>query len=206
MTQLLANYTRKHFQQYDWIFVFDLIEFMGERLKVQLREQGARYDLVDAIFRQGIRRDVMAPGMEGVRDLLMIVRRIEALGRFLDTEDGEHLLTGTKRAINILRIEEKKDGRSYDQAPDQALLQRPEEKALAKAVDEVEKQAAASITREDFAGAMSAMARLRAPVDDFFDHVTVNADDPKLRENRLRLLNRIRGTTLTVADFSKIEV
>ncbi len=103
-----------------------LLAFFADRLKVHLREQGARHDLVDAVFALG------------GDDLLMIVRRVEALGRFLDTEDGEHLLTGTKRAINILRIEEKKDGRSYDQPPDPNLLKRPEEKALAKAVDEVE--------------------------------------------------------------------
>jgi glycyl-tRNA synthetase beta chain len=135
----------------------------------------------------------------------MIVRRVEALGRFLDTEDGEHLLTGTKRAINILRIEEKKDNVSYDQAPDPNLLKRIEEKALAKAVDEVEKAAAAAVANEDFAAAMAAMALLRTPVDEFFDSVTVNTQEPELRENRLRLLNRIRATTLTVADFSKIE-
>jgi glycyl-tRNA synthetase beta chain len=169
-----------------------LLDFFADRLKVHLRDQGARHDLVDAVFALG------------GDDLLMIVRRVEALGRFLDTEDGEHLLTGTKRAINILRIEEKKDGRSYDQAPDPALLERPEEKALAKAVDEVEKSAAKAVADEDFEAAMTAMAKLRAPVDAFFDHVTVNADDKKLRENRLRLLNRIRATTLTVADFSKI--
>ncbi len=99
----------------------------------------------------------------------MIVRRVEALGRFLDTEDGENLLTGTKRAINILRIEEKKDGRSYDQAPDPALLEQPEEKALAKTVDEVEQAAAAAVANEDFEAAMAAMALLRAPVDAFFD-------------------------------------
>ena len=141
----------------------------------------------------------------GGDDLLMIVRRVEALGRFLDTEDGEHLLIGTKRAINILRIEEKKDGQSYDQLPDAKLLQLPEEKALAKAVDEVEPAAASAVAKEDFEVAMAAMAKLRAPVDAFFDHVTVNTDDPALRENCLRLLNRIRDTILTVADFSKIE-
>src|SRR6476620_1016413 len=131
--------------------------------------------------------------------------RVAALGLFLDTEDGEHLLTGTKRAINILRIEEKKDSCSYDQPPDASLLKQPEELALAKTVDEVERAAAAAVGKEDFEAAMAAMARLRAPVDAFFDHVTVNTDDPALRENRLRLLNRIRSTTLTVADFSKIE-
>ena len=171
----------------------DLLAFFADRLKVHLREQGARHDLVDAVFALG------------GDDLLMIVRRVEALGRFLDTEDGEHLLTGTKRAINILRIEEKKDNVSYDQPPDPDLLKRPEEKALAKAVDQVEQEAAAAVALEDFAGAMTAMAKLRAPVDAFFDSVTVNTQDYYLRENRLRLLNRIRATTLTVADFSKIE-
>jgi glycyl-tRNA synthetase beta chain len=170
-----------------------LLSFFADRLKVHLRDQGARHDLVDAVFALG------------GDDLLMIVRRVEALGPFLDTEDGEHLLTGTKRAINILRIEEKKDSCSYDQPPDAGLLKQLEEMALAKIVDEVECAAAAAVAREDFESAMAAMAKLRAPVDAFFDHVTVNTDDPALRENRLRLLNRIRLTTLTVADFSKIE-
>jgi glycyl-tRNA synthetase beta chain len=170
-----------------------LLSFFADRLKVHLRDQGARHDLVDAVFALG------------GDDLLIIVRRVEALGRFLDTEDGEHLLIGAKRAINILRIEEKKDSRTYDESPDPTLLKRPEEKALAKAVDAVEKASAAAITREDFEAAMAEMAKLRTPVDEFFDHVTVNATDPGLRANRLRLLNRIRATTLTVADFSKIE-
>jgi glycyl-tRNA synthetase beta chain len=171
----------------------NLLAFFADRLKVHLREQGARHDLVDAVFTLG------------GDDLLMIVKRVEALGRFLDTEDGEHLLTGTKRAINILRIEEKNDSSTYDQAPDANLLKRIEEKALAKAVDEVEKAAAAAVANEDFTAAMAAMALLRTPVDEFFDSVTVNTQEPGLRENRLRLLNRIRATTLTVADFSKIE-
>jgi glycyl-tRNA synthetase beta chain len=170
-----------------------LLSFFADRLKVHLREQGARHDLVDAVFALG------------GDDLLMIVKRVEALGKFLDTEDGANLLTGTKRAINILRIEEKKDGVAYDQALDPDLLKRPEEKALAKAVDQVAKEAAVATEREDFEAAMAAMAKLRAPVDAFFDSVTVNTQDYYLRENRLRLLNRIRATTLTVADFSKIE-
>jgi glycyl-tRNA synthetase beta chain len=170
-----------------------LLSFFADRLKVHLRDQGARHDLVDAVFALG------------GDDLLIIVRRVEALGRFLDTEDGEHLLIGAKRAINILRIEEKKDSRTYDESPDPTLFKRPEEKALAKAVNAVEKASAAAITREDFEAAMAEMAKLRTPVDEFFDHVTVNATDPGLRANRLRLLNRIRATTLTVADFSKIE-
>ncbi|MGZ8401139.1 MAG: glycine--tRNA ligase subunit beta, partial [Methyloceanibacter sp.] len=171
----------------------DLLSFFADRLKVHLREQGARHDLVDAVFALG------------GDDLLMIVKRVEALGKFLDTEDGANLLTGTKRAINILRIEEKKDNVSYDQAPDPNLLKRIEEKALAKAVGEVEQAAAAAVANEDFAAAIAAMALLRQPVDEFFDSVTVNTQEPGLRENRLRLLNRIRATTLTVADFSKIE-
>jgi glycyl-tRNA synthetase beta chain len=171
----------------------DLLAFFADRLKVHLREQGARHDLVDAVFALG------------GDDLLMIVRRVEALGRFLDTEDGANLLVGTKRAINILRIEEKKEGVTYDQAPGPNLFKRLEEKSLAKAVDAVEQAAAAAVAREDFAAAMTEMAKLRAPVDEFFDHVTVNATEPDLRTNRLRLLNRIRATTLTVADFSKIE-
>ena len=169
-----------------------LLDFFADRLKVYLRDQGARHDLVDAVFALG------------GDDLLMIVARVDALGRFLDTDDGTNLLAGTKRAANILRIEEKKDKRTYDEAPDPKLLEAPEEKAIAKAVDAVEKSAAKAIEDEDFGAAMTAMAKLRAPVDAFFDSVTVNADDPKLRENRLRLLNRIRTTTKTVADFSKI--
>jgi glycyl-tRNA synthetase beta chain len=143
--------------------------------------------------------------LSGQDDLLLIVRRVEALGKFLETEDGATLLVGTKRAVNILRIEEKKDGKGYHQPPDRKLFKLPEEKALAKQVDQVERAAATAIENEDFAAAMAAMALLRAPVDAFFDHVTVNADDADLRANRLRLLNRIRATTLTVADFSKIE-
>jgi glycyl-tRNA synthetase beta chain len=174
-------------------FVTQRRNFDIDRLKALLRDQGARHDLVDAVFALG------------GDDLLMIVRRVEALARFLETEDGANLLVGTKRAINILRIEEKKDARVYDEAPDPKLFKRSEEKALAKAVDEVEKTAAAAVAREDFEAAMAEMAKLRKPVDEFFDHVTVNATEADLRANRLRLLNRIRATTLTVADCSKIE-
>ena len=172
--------------------VRSLLDFFADRLKVYLRDQGARHDLVDAVFALG------------GDDLLMIVARVSALGRFLETDDGEHLLAGAKRAANILRIEEKKDGKRHDQALDPALLEQPEERALADALDGVEADTATAIENEDFEAAMRAMAKLRAPVDAFFDNVTVNADHPKLRENRLRLLNRIRAATLEVADFSKI--
>jgi glycyl-tRNA synthetase beta chain len=171
-----------------------LLSFFADRLKVQLREQGARHDLVDAVF-----------ALEGQDDLLMVTRRVEALGKFLDTDDGKNLLAGTKRASNILSIEEKKDKRSYDGAPDPALYSLDEEKILAKAIDQVKAEAGAAVAKEDFAAAMSAMAKLRPAVDAFFDKVKVNDDDVNVRENRLKLLNEIRAATRAVADFSKIQ-
>ncbi|MGU3387133.1 glycine--tRNA ligase subunit beta [Methylobacterium sp. D53M] len=174
----------------------DLLGFFADRLKVYLRDQGARHDLIDAVF-----------ALPGQDDLLMVVRRVEALGQFLDTEDGKNLLAGYKRAANILRIEEKKDGRAYDSAPDAALAAagEPAERALAEALAKARETASASIAREDFAGAMQALSTLRAPVDAFFQDVTVNAPDPKLRENRLALLNALRAATREVAEFAKIE-
>jgi glycyl-tRNA synthetase beta chain len=173
--------------------VSDLQAFVKDRLKVQLRDRGIRHDLVDAVF-----------SIEG-NDLLMIVRRVEALGKFLDTDDGKNLLAGVKRASNILRIEEKKDNKSYSGAPDIKKLEASEEKALAEAVATAKKEASAAVTKEDFGAAMGAMAKLRPKVDAFFKKVTVNADDNALRENRLKLLNEIREATRAVADFSKIE-
>ena len=172
----------------------DLLSFFADRLKVHLREQGARHDLVDAVF-----------ALQDQDDLLMIVRRVDALGKFLDTEDGKNLLVGYRRAANILRDEEKKDKKSYSGAPDADRLTAPEEKALASAIERAEDDVAAALKKEDFEAAMSAIAKLRVPVDAFFDKVTVNADDKALRENRLRLLDRIRKATLSVADFSRIE-
>ena len=134
----------------------------------------------------------------------MVVRRVEALGRFLDTEDGKNLLAGSRRAANILRIEEKKDGRAYDAAPDQGLLRLPEEAALAEALRTAGAEAGKAVAVEDFEGAMRALSTLRAPVDAFFDKVTVNADEPALRANRLALLNALRAATREVADFSRI--
>ena len=138
-------------------------------------------------------------------DLLMVVRRVEALGKFLDTDDGKNLLAGTKRASNILAIEEKKDKRAFNGAPDVALYSLNEEKTLAKSIDQVKTEASAAVAKEDFAAAMTAMAKLRPAVDAFFEHVKVNDDDPKVRENRLKLLNEIRAATRAVADFSKIQ-
>jgi glycyl-tRNA synthetase beta chain len=172
----------------------DLLTFFADRLKVQLREQGARHDLVDAVF-----------ALEGQDDLLLIVRRVDALAEFLDSENGKNLLAGYKRATNIIRIEEKKDGRQYTGAPQPKLYQQAEEKALAKAIDAAKIEAARAVQKEDFAAAMRAMAKLRPSVDAFFDKVTVNVEDKALRENRLKLLNEIREATRAVADFSKIE-
>ena len=172
----------------------DLLAFFADRLKVQLREQGARHDLVDAVF-----------ALEGQDDLVLIVRRVEALAKFLDTEDGKNLLAGYKRATNIIRIEEKKDAREYVGKPDPQLYRQVEERELAAAIERAQAEAGAAVAGEDFAAAMSAMAGLRTHVDAFFDKVTVNVEDKALRENRLKLLNEIRTATRAVADFSRIE-
>jgi len=171
----------------------DLLAFFAERLKVHLRDKGARHDLIDAIF-----------SLPGQDDLALIVKRVEALTELLKTDDGANLLAGVKRAQNILSIEEKKDKTSYTSPYDQMLLKEPEEVALAAAIESVKQDTAAAINVENFAGSMRALAELRAPVDAFFDKVTVNTEDSELRRNRLRLLSEIRAATLTVADFTKI--
>ena len=185
----------------------ELLTFFADRLKVQLREQGARHDLVDAVF--ALQEAGSAEGATGTQnvqdDLLLIVRRVEALAKFLDTDDGKNLLAGYKRATSIIRIEEKRDNRQYTGAPDPTLYTLPEEKALAQAIDIAKAEAERAVAAEDFELAMRAMAKLRPHVDAFFDKVTVNVDDPALRENRLKLLNEIRTATRAVADFSKIE-
>lgn len=171
----------------------DLLSFFADRLKVHLRDKGARHDLIDAVF-----------ALPGQDDLALIVKRVDALGHFLATEDGASLLAGVKRAANILAIEEKKDKRSYAGAPDGKLLKEPAERALAATLAKVAFDTKAAINVENFEGAMRALAELRPPVDAFFDKVTVNTDDASLRENRLKLLSEIRAATLNVADFSKI--
>lgn len=172
----------------------DLLSFFADRLKVQLRDQGARHDLVDAVLE----------GEGSSDDLLLIIRRIEALASFLATEDGQNLLAGYKRAANILRAEEKKDGHAFEGAPDPALFQESEETALAGAIRAAREKASAAVAAEDFEAAMEALSMLRAPVDAFFDKILVNADDAALRENRLKLLSAIPAATAEVADFSKI--
>ena len=172
----------------------DLAIFFADRLKVYLKDQGARHDLIDAVFSLG-----------GQDDLLMVTRRVEALSKFLETEDGKNLLAGVKRASNILRIEEKKDGKAYRGDVNPSQLIKGEEKTLHSAISQASALARKAVEHEDFEGAMKAIAKLRAPVDEFFEGVTVNDKDATFRENRLRLLNRIREATSEVADFSKIE-
>ncbi|THF55707.1 glycine--tRNA ligase subunit beta [Ollibium composti] len=169
----------------------DLLSFFHDRLKVYLRDQGARHDLIDA---------VITPQSD---DLLTIVRRVEALGKFLDTEDGSNLLAGTKRAANILAAEEKK-GTAVAVAVDPSLLREDAEKKLFAAVNQAESQAGEVIQKEDFSAAMLALSVLREPVDSFFEKVLVNDEDQAVRANRLALLERIRAATGQVADFSKI--
>jgi glycyl-tRNA synthetase beta chain len=173
----------------------DLLSFFHDRLKVYLRDQGARHDLIDAVLAGGKGAD------NG--DLLMIVRRVEALSDLLDTEDGQNLLVGTKRAVSILSIEAKK-GTAIADAVDPALFQEPQEIQLFNAVNRAESAAAQAIQNEDFVAAMRALAELREPVDSFFDEVLVNVDDVAVRANRLALLARIRASTGQVADFSRI--
>jgi glycyl-tRNA synthetase beta chain len=175
-------------------FSDDLISFFADRLKVYLKDQGARHDLIDAVFALG-----------GQDDLLMVVRRVEALSKFLETDDGKNLLAGVKRAANILRIEEKKDDKKYSGDVNPAQLIKGEEKALHSAISQASALARKAVEHEDFEGAMKAIAKLRVPVDEFFEGVIVNDKDVTFRENRLRLLNRIREATAEVADFSKIE-
>ncbi len=172
----------------------DLMSFFADRLKVVLREQGVRHDLVDAVFALG-----------GEDDLVRLLARVKALQAFVGSDEGANLLAAYKRASNIVRIEEKKDGATFDQPVDAARLAQDEEKALFAALNEASATAKPLLDAEDFTGTMAALAKLRGPVDAFFDKVTVNAEDKDLRANRLRLLTQIRTTLNTVADFSKIE-
>jgi glycyl-tRNA synthetase beta chain len=173
-----------------------ILAFIGDRLKVHLREQGVRHDLVAAVF--ALNED----------DLVRLLARVNALSKFLTSDDGGNLLIAYRRAANIVAIEERRDNRRYDdQDDDRGALSQLEEKALSEALGEIGGLAGEMLRQEQFEDAMSALAGLRRPVDAFFDKVTVNTDDEggKLRENRLRLLSRIRDTMNQVADFSQIE-
>ncbi|WP_349437561.1 glycine--tRNA ligase subunit beta [Pararhizobium sp. A13] len=216
------------------IFKHDLLSFFHDRLKVYLRDLGARYDLIDAVLASGthlplegggrseaagggdplgVAEDHPTPALradpplqgEGVGndDLLMVARRVEALTAFITSEDGQNLLAGTKRATQLLAAEEKK-GTEVAEAVDPGLFKLDQEKALYGAVTEASREAAAAIAQEDFRSAMEALSKLRGPVDQFFNDVLVNDEDPAIRANRLALLGLIRSATGTVADFSKI--
>ena len=176
--------------------VTDLLSFFIDRLKVYLRDQGARHDLIDA-----------AIGAGESDDLLMIVRRVEALGSFLETDEGKTLLAGYKRAVNIIRAEEKKEkdgGLSFNEKHAPNLRSEREEHVLSAAIDRAGAGARDHVATEDFAGAMHALAKLREPVDAFFVAVTVNDPEAQRRLNRLRLLNELRAAMHEVADFGKI--
>ncbi|MER8799867.1 glycine--tRNA ligase subunit beta [Mesorhizobium sp. M0437] len=219
--------------------IADLLSFFHDRLKVYLRDQGARHDLIDAVLAAGSRpisplegemsaqpteggavppasHSVAPPsalpgispsrgeiGQSSNDDLLQIVRRVEALGSFLDSEDGGNLLAGTKRAANIVAAEEKKNTTIADRV-EPALFREGAEKTLYAAVNQAERQAGEAIQNEDFSAAMLALSVLREPVDSFFEKVLVNDEDQAVRANRLALLARIRAATDRVADFSKI--
>ncbi|MBI1980613.1 MAG: glycine--tRNA ligase subunit beta [Methylocystis sp.] len=186
----------------------DLLEFFIDRLKVYLRDKGVRHDLIDAAlgavaFADSEKEEAASVPLQD--DLLMITRKVEALDKFLATDDGRNLLAGFRRAVNILKIEEKKDGPdayAHRHAPN--LRIEPQEHRLAAAIARAREETAEHLAKEDFAGAMRALSKLRAPVDAFFDDVTVNADNADLRLNRLRLLAELRRVMMGVADFGKI--
>jgi len=171
----------------------EILDFLAERLRVQLRAEGARHDVLAAVFAAGADDDIVR-----------LLARSDAIATLLGSETGESLLAAYKRAANILRIEERKDG-PHDGTPDSALLQQAEEQSLAHALATAAPIVGEQITAEEFTSAMSTLASLRGPVDMFFDKVTVNAKEPELRRNRLALLNHLRATMDQVADFSKIE-
>ncbi|MEC9166959.1 MAG: glycine--tRNA ligase subunit beta, partial [Pseudomonadota bacterium] len=172
----------------------DLMPFLADRLKVHLRESGVRHDLIQAIFALG-----------GEDDLLRLLARVDALSGFLASEDGGNLLTAFRRAANIVAAEAKKADLDLAGTLDEARFADPAEHDLAAALSVTEQQLSAALADENFAAAMAALAALRAPLDTFFEDVTVNAADPDLRLNRLRLLARIGEAMGQVADFAQIE-
>ncbi|HEY7576198.1 MAG TPA: glycine--tRNA ligase subunit beta [Acetobacteraceae bacterium] len=176
----------------------EVLEFLADRLRVQLRAEGARHDVLAAVFAAG------GPGLEKDDDISRLLARTAAVAALLGSEDGTHLLTAYRRSANILRIEERKDG-PHTGEPDRDLMTAPEERSLARTLRELGGQVGSLLAEEDFSGAMAVMARLRAPLDSFFDKVTVNAPQPELRRNRLRLVHEVRATMDRVANFSKIE-
>jgi glycyl-tRNA synthetase beta chain len=175
----------------------ELLAFIADRLKVHLRERSVRHDLIAA---------VIAPVFgEAEDDLVRLIARVNALAKFLGSEDGNNLLIAYRRASNIVAIEERRDGRRYDDPVDATLFRQEEELALYHRLDGMSVTLEAFLAGERFDRTMGRLATLRRPVDEFFDKVTVNTEEPRLRENRLRLLSAIRATMNRVADFSQIE-
>ena len=172
----------------------ELLAFCADRLKVFLRERGVRHDLVSAVF-----------ALAAEDDLVRLLARVEALKGLLDTEDGVNLLAAYRRASNIVAIEERKDGQAVAGEPEAGLLREPAEQVLYDALEVARGRIEPALAAEDFAAAMAALAALRQPVDRFFDGVLVNAAEPELRGNRLRMLGRIRGNLQRVADFTLVE-
>jgi glycyl-tRNA synthetase beta chain len=172
----------------------DLLAFLHDRLKVYLKDQGVRHDIIDACI-----------AMEGNDDLTLLVKRAKALSETLKTDDGENLIQGFKRANNILTQAEEADGVEYSYGADVKYAETDEERALFKALDEAEAKITPAMEAQDFTTAMSAMATLRAPVDAFFNAVQVNSDISVVRRNRLNLLSRIRTICTSVADLTKID-
>ena len=172
----------------------DLLSFFIGRLKVQQKGKGTRHDLIDAVF-----------SLKGEDDLVRILNRVEALQNFLGTDNGENLVSGYKRATNIVSIEEKKFGKSYGGDVDQRLFREPQERELFESLEEASKKAESAVNDEDFEKAMAEIATLRGPIDAFFEAVTVNVGEEPIRLNRLRILSKIRASLNTIADFSKIK-
>tara|TARA_B110000208_G_scaffold13219_1_gene16190 strand:+ start:2208 stop:4379 length:2172 start_codon:yes stop_codon:yes gene_type:complete len=195
-TQGLEFYRQEAFKAYnnDLAVSEDLLSFFHDRLKVYLKDQGIRHDIIDACI-----------AMEGSDDLTLLVKRAKALAATLATDDGENLIQGFKRANNILTKEEAKDGVEYSYGADPKHAQHDSERALFVALDEADKVIAPAMAAQDFGTAMTAMAALRGPIDAFFTDVQVNADQQVVRRNRLNLLSRIRKTCLGVADLTRID-
>jgi glycyl-tRNA synthetase beta chain len=189
-----ATHSRPGWSEPHDVTAWSLLDFFADRLKVYLREQGVRHDLISAVFALG-----------GEDDLVRLLGRVEALRGFLDTDDGANLLTAYKRASNIVRIEEARDGASYEGPADQSLFSQTEETDLHAALQGARGEIDMLLGEERFGEAMTVLASLRQPVDAFFDAVTVNCEDAKWRVNRLRLLSQIRSALTRVADFSQIE-
>ena len=179
---------------HEGVDVADLLSFLHDRLKVYLRDQGIRHDIIDACI-----------AMEGNDDLTLLVKRAKALSETLNTDDGENLIQGFKRANNILSQAEEADGVEYSFGADVKFAETDEERALFEALDAAEAVITPAMERQDFSTAMSAMAALRGPIDAFFEAVQVNSDNATVRRNRLNLLSRIRGICLKVADLTRIE-